>query len=71
MRHPRNLILSPGSGSDGRPMCASLVTATIVVMIPMRISGFLRGLSARLFSVAVVAARHAAEIFRNFAPGLW
>jgi hypothetical protein len=80
MRHRRNIIPSPASSSDGRPMCAAIVTATIVVMTSPRLahfrngslmlSDFLRRLSGSLFSLAVVTARRATQILQNSAPGL-
>ena len=34
------------------------------------LTDLLRRLSGRLFSVAVVTARHATQIFQNWTPGL-
>ena len=79
MRHRRNIIPSPAPSSDGRPMCAAIVTATIVAMTSspshfrkgsLVLSDFLRRLTGSLFSLAVVTARRATQIFQNSAPGL-
>ena len=80
MRQGRNIIPSSAPGSDGRPMCAAIVTATIVVMtssLPahfrkgsLMLSDFLRRLGGSLFSLAVVIVRRATQLLQNSAPGL-
>jgi hypothetical protein len=85
MRHRGNIIPLPASSSDRRPMCAPIVTATIVVMTsspscdshrgptPERIlmlSDLMLGVGGRLFKVAVAMARHAPHIVQNSTPSL-
>jgi hypothetical protein len=71
-----------GTGGFGKCFDAKAALAGVGFMVPRAVesgpfqkgslmfSDFLRRLSGRLFSVAVVIARHAAQIFQNSTPSL-
>jgi hypothetical protein len=81
LRFPR--FASPAIGTGlGKSFGAKAALARLDLMVPVRrrigplqkgslmLTDFLRRLSGRLFSVAVVTARRATQIFQNSTPGL-